>query len=370
MDATSPNILGYLYAVICAASDDCWAVGGTAVDFVGNPTRPLIEHWDGSSWSIDSTSPNLSSTNLLWGVACSSQHDCWAVGDFNAANGACLIEHNTGSGWTIEPGQFGGDQPQLSGVGCAGPNCWTVGTTGTSSNVKTLIEHNVGAGWHRDFSQNTNTVSAVYSVSCPTAGECWAVGTSSAAIFGSERTLVEHYTAPPVRLTAIVSRKIHATSGTFDIDLTNGAGIECRSGGASGDYTLVFTFANSLTGVGSVSVTSGTGSVASSNIDPTDAHNYIVNLTGVANAQIITVSLTDVTDSVGDFSATVPISMGLLLGDVNASRRVDAADVSSVRQQTLQTVTMSNFRNDLNASGRIDAADVSIARQQTLTSLP
>jgi hypothetical protein len=62
--------------------------------------------------------------------------------------------------------------------------------------------------------------------------------------------------------------------------------------------------------------------------------------------------------------------MGVLLGDVNGSRRVDAADVSSVRQQTLQMVTNANFRNDINASGRIDAADVSIARQQTLTSLP
>jgi hypothetical protein len=49
---------------------------------------------------------------------------------------------------------------------------------------------------------------------------------------------------------------------------------------------------------------------------------------------------------------------------------VDAADVSSVRQQTLQTVSTSNFRNDLNASGRIDAADVSIARQDTLHALP
>jgi hypothetical protein len=62
--------------------------------------------------------------------------------------------------------------------------------------------------------------------------------------------------------------------------------------------------------------------------------------------------------------------MGVLLGDVNASGRVDAADVSLARQQTLQSVTTSNFREDVNASGRIDAADVSITRQQTLTSLP
>ena len=117
-------------------------------------------------------------------------------------------------------------------------------------------------------------------------------------------------------------------------------------------------------------VTSGTGSVASSNIDNADAHNYIVNLTGVTNAQTITIALSDVADSVGNFSSAVSAQIGVLLGDVNASRRVDAADVSSVRQQTLQPISISNFRNDINTSGRIDAADVSIARQQTLTSLP
>jgi len=58
----------------------------------------------------------------------------------------------------------------------------------------------------------------------------------------------------------------------------------------------------------------------------------------------------------------------VLFGDVNGSRRVDAADVSLVRQQTLQSGTSSNFGEDINASGRIDVADVSIARQQTLTS--
>jgi hypothetical protein len=62
--------------------------------------------------------------------------------------------------------------------------------------------------------------------------------------------------------------------------------------------------------------------------------------------------------------------MAVLIGDVNASGRVDSGDVSLVRQQTLQTVTNSNFRDDINATGRIDAGDVSIVRQQTLTSLP
>jgi hypothetical protein len=182
---------------------------------------------------------------------------------------------------------------------------------------------------------------------------------------------------PQVQLIAAVSRMNHGSAGIFDILLVGNdppppgfLGIECRSGGTGGNYTIVFTFANTLTSVGGATVTSGTGSVASSIIDSNDAHNYIVNLTAVTNAQTITVNLGNVTDSMGDFSSIVSASMGVLIADVNASRRVDAADVSAVRQQTLQPVTPSNFREDINATGRIDAADVSIARQQTLTSLP
>jgi hypothetical protein len=182
--------------------------------------------------------------------------------------------------------------------------------------------------------------------------------------------LIQRYTPPPLQLNSVVSRMTHGAAGTFDVDLTSGSGIECRSGGANQDYLLVFAFVNPLSNVGSASVTSGTGSVSSSTIDPSDRHNYIVNVTGVTNAQLVTVTLNNLTDLIGDFSATATGSMGVLLGDVNGSRRVDAADVSSVRQQTLQTIDSTNFRNDINASGRIDAADVSIARQQTLTSLP
>jgi hypothetical protein len=172
--------------------------------------------------------------------------------------------------------------------------------------------------------------------------------------------------------TSVVSRKTHGTAGTFDINLplTGSPGIECRGGDANGEHTMIFTFANTLTSVSGASVTSGTGSVSSSNIDSNDAHNYIVSLIGVTNSQTITVSLSNVTDSAGNFNPAIAGQMGVLLGDVNASRRVDAADVSLVRQQTLQTIDGSNFREDVNASGRIDAADVSIVRQQTLTSLP
>ncbi len=169
--------------------------------------------------------------------------------------------------------------------------------------------------------------------------------------------------------TNAVSRKNHDGAGTFDVDLplSGSVGIECRTGqGPNSDqHQVVVTFKVPIINVGNAIVSSGTGSVSTFLVS---GNQVFVDLTGVANAQTITITLSAVNDgtNVGDVS----IPMGVLLGDVNASRRVDAADVSAVRQQTLQPIDPLNFREDINASGRIDAADVSIARQQTLTSLP
>jgi N-acetylneuraminic acid mutarotase len=83
------------------------------------------------------------------------------------------------------------------------------------------------------------------------------------------------------------SRKTHGAAGTFDVPLplTGNVGIECRSGGATNDYQMIINFANSVT-VGSASVTSGTGSVSSFTVS---GPQVTVNLTGVTNAQRITV---------------------------------------------------------------------------------
>ena len=58
---------------------------------------------------------------------------------------------------------------------------------------------------------------------------------------------------PAMQLTSTVSRKVHGDAGPFDIILP---AVECRSDGAGGDYTLVFTFSNNIES-GNASVTSG-----------------------------------------------------------------------------------------------------------------
>src|SRR5207302_5689040 len=91
-----------------------------------------------------------------------------------------------------------------------------------------------------------------------------------------------------------LSRKVHGAAGTFDIPLplTGNVGVECRTGGATHDYQMIIDFATSVT-VESASVTSGTGSVSSFTVSGSEV---TVNLTGVTDAQRITVTLFNVND--------------------------------------------------------------------------
>jgi hypothetical protein len=375
---TSPNSLAstqnYLYGVTCASASDCWAAG-YYLNATGSANQTLIERWDGTSWAIVSA-PNTSTGqhNFLDGVTCVSASNCWAVGYY--LNGAfqTLIERWDGTSWAIvnSPNAGTNQNNLLVGVTClSASDCWAVGVYDPGPSRQTLIEQWDGTSWAIVNSPNTSTTESnfLYGVTCASASECWAVGYYNNGV--ADQTLIEHYTASPPTPTSVVSRKTHGAAGTFDVNLplTGARGVECRSGGANNDYTMVFTFLNNLTSVASANVTSGTGSVTTSSIGP-NPNQYTVNLTGVTTAQYITVTLNSVVDAAGNSGNVLSPQMGVLVGNVNASGRVDAADVSLVRQQTLQPVTSSTFRDDINISGRIDSADVSIARQQTLTSLP
>jgi plastocyanin len=172
-------------------------------------------------------------------------------------------------------------------------------------------------------------------------------------------------TSAPMAQSAF-SRKVHGGCCYFDVPLplAGNVGIECRTGGATNDYQMIINFGSSVT-VGSASVTSGTGSVSSFTVS---GPQVTVNLTGVTNAQRITVTLFNVND--GTHMGDVPVSMGVLIGDVNGSAAVNASDVSLTKAQVGQLVGMSNFREDVNASGTITATDVAIVKSDVGTALP
>ena len=133
---------------------------------------------------------------------------------------------------------------------------------------------------------------------------------------------------------------------------------------------VVFTFVNDIATNGCGTTSTPGGSVVAG---PT-AKQCTVNLTGIPNAQYITVTLNSVTDVAGN-SGPVSAVMGLLIGDVNgdvpnAPGLVDSGDVFLVRQQTGQVPTATTFRRDINANNLIDSGDVFLTRQQTGHQLP
>jgi glucose/arabinose dehydrogenase len=181
--------------------------------------------------------------------------------------------------------------------------------------------------------------------------------------------------SPPTPLSAI-SRKVHGQAGTFDIHLplTGNPGIECRSGGDTGDYQVVITFANPVTVNGNfqADVVAGTGSVgisgvANGGVVTVNGAVVTVPLTNVANAQRIAITLFDVHQGANAGDVTIPIDF--LVGDSIGNRVVNASDVSQVKSGLGQIVNGSNFRRDVTANGAINSSDITLVKSKSGTGI-
>src|SRR5438128_1344727 len=83
-------------------------VDNHAVPVQGNAASSaptIIEHSNGAAWSIV-TSPNMGTTddNLLYDATCTSASDCWAIGSYITGMGLSphtLVEHWNGTAWSI-----------------------------------------------------------------------------------------------------------------------------------------------------------------------------------------------------------------------------------------------------------------------------
>jgi hypothetical protein len=161
---TGPNSL---HGVVALAPNDVWAVGystATTKPPPGQydvPTKTLIEHYDGTSWSVV-PSPNVGpnsqyQSNRLLGISAVSPNDIWAFGSYFAASGSenqfTLLLHWDGSSWTVQPspdpkpGNFLADI-LWGGVVTTPGSVWIVGsedpaTTGKPVTV-TLVLHTTG----------------------------------------------------------------------------------------------------------------------------------------------------------------------------------------------------------------------------------
>jgi hypothetical protein len=171
-------------------------------------------------------------------------------------------------------------------------------------------------------------------------------------------------------LLSAVSRKIHGTAGTYDVDLLPPAtGIEPRSGGANGDYQVVVTFAVPITAVSSAVAVPATGGTASVVGTPIVSGNQVtINLTNVSNAQRLTINLTGVNDGTNTTNLSVPLAV--LIGDTTGNGAVNSSDISQTQSQSGQAVTSANFREDVTVNGLINSSDISLVQSKSGTGLP
>jgi hypothetical protein len=153
----SPNAgtsTDYLKDLVAVSANDIWAVGDSASGLRGLHEHPLVEHYNGTKWSVVS-SPSPGTTASLRAVAAISARNIWAVGYTATSLDApfhALIEHFNGVRWSVvaSPNGGAGDNYLLDVAAVSSANIWTVGVVGGSCPPKCgqpLIEHFNGTKW-------------------------------------------------------------------------------------------------------------------------------------------------------------------------------------------------------------------------------
>lgn len=141
-----------LVQVSAGSAADAWVVGYD-YNAVAGAFRTMIQHWNGSAWTLVRSPDPSASDDVLYGVDARSASDAWAVGyDLAGSYHQALIEHWTGTAWGVVPGPKAGVRDSdLWGVTALSPaNVWAVGnerTGGGRFRFRPLVEHWNGAAW-------------------------------------------------------------------------------------------------------------------------------------------------------------------------------------------------------------------------------
>jgi hypothetical protein len=202
----SPNVgtaSTYFNAVAAVSSSDIWAVGGATTYTSTPPTatdQPMIEHYNGSSWSLVSVPAIAATQGGLLAISASSASDIWAVGWSGSSYGLAshtLVMHYDGAAWSVVPSpNMANPANTLAGiVAISATNAWAVGSSNNPSFVyQTLIEHWDGTSWSIVSSPNPRTGSnALFSISAVSATDIWAVGGGNDVYESLQRDVILHY---------------------------------------------------------------------------------------------------------------------------------------------------------------------------------
>ncbi len=140
---SGPGLQAGLLSVSALSSTNVWAGGDSG-------TATLLERWNGTRWTVvPSPSPPATQFNPVFGLAPVSAGNIWAVGQTqNVTTGspATLIEHWNGTSWSLVSSPSPGSQATLSGAAAdrSTGQAWAVGnfTDPVTGAQRTLAEFN------------------------------------------------------------------------------------------------------------------------------------------------------------------------------------------------------------------------------------
>ena len=179
----------YFEGVSASGPGEAWAVGSYADKKALDD--PLVEHWNGTTWSRVTVPQPTGQQALFHGVDDLAPTDAWAVGtSFSGGVGATpagltLIEHWDGNAWSIVPSPnpangVNGDSDVLEAISGTGPDdLWAAGwgndeDTGT---IALLFEHWDGTAWQAATSPTPGgSFQFAFGITAVSPDDVWAVG--------------------------------------------------------------------------------------------------------------------------------------------------------------------------------------------------
>lgn len=186
-----------LTSVSAASLNDAWAVGAYYPSS-SNVLATLAHHFDGTRWT-GFPLPNVGTEeNVLLGVSMPAPGSAWAAGYF--VNGKfqqeTLVEHFNGSLWSVVSSPSPGALQNIlySVAAISDSDVWAVGADQDANGVwHTLTEHWNGSAWSVvNAVDQGSTGNQFYAVTALATNNVYAVGQQSNSAFPNE-ALIEHW---------------------------------------------------------------------------------------------------------------------------------------------------------------------------------
>lgn len=162
-----------LRGISVLSTNEAWAVGNAGFQY-DESAAPLVERWDGSTWSVVDV-PDVSGA-VLNAVVAVGPEDVWMVGAFNTTRESLILHWDGRTVERIASPNPGANRNDLFAVTAAGADdVWAVGskTTGVSD---PLTLHWNGSKWRAVPAPGTASYDELRGVTSVSSNDVWAAG--------------------------------------------------------------------------------------------------------------------------------------------------------------------------------------------------